>query len=531
MGKKTSGHIRPCNVGSVEAHNERSIDYIDNVKRSGKEIYFFPQLSHNNSSWVNPEYGGKTCAQIFDEMKNLYREKKGQAPQLKEKERRNPKTGRTQKIAGWSPLREMVAVIKEDTKVQDFDYFKRWAESQGLQVVRIDIHKDEGHTDADSKFVGNFHAHVILDFLDKKTADTVKLGKEKMRELQTVLAISLGMERGEKMEDTDRVHMHHDEFRKMMREIDAMNVKLSELQAEEKKAQIRVKGLTSMVANLEKKQKELLKDIEHLQFDQNAMVAINENLDELNKVNEKKNNEIAEKKKQLTTELADIQAKFEQKNGLLQKAQQQLQEITDSRAALEKEYNSLHPKYKKLQEQYNATVKQQQEKFSESVKEQNQFLKDRQKAIEELDEDGLVSHYREKANAYQYYLYKRFPFAKESVEAIAQKTISRAQRTFSPAQAVVIENAIGIFGEKGREGLANNLMEIAMPEIIELNGFRNINPKWVEQTKDEVMQIARHTHIFSPKLDAAKAKAQESAGGGPSYITDLTDWSGRQIKL
>ena len=261
------------------------------------------------------------------------------------------------------------------------------------------------------------------------------------------------------------------------------------------------------------------------------MEDINENLYELNLANEKKNNEIAEKKKQLTTELADIQAKLDEKNELLLKARKQLQDLTDSRATLEDEYNSLHPKYKKLQEQYNATVKQQQEKFNESMKEQNQFLKDRMKAIEELDEEGLVNHYREKAEAYQKYLYRRFPFAKESVEAIARKTINRSQRTFTPSQAVMIENAIGAHGEKGREGLASNLMEIAKPEITEFNGFRSVNPKWVEQTEDEVMQIAKHTHPYSQKLDAARAKAKESAGGGPSYITDLTDWTGNQIKL
>ena len=520
MGQKTSGHIRPCNVGNVEAHNERSQDYIENVKRSGKEIYFFPELSNRNSTWVNSEYGGKSCAQIFDEMKNLYREKKGQAPQLKEKERRNPKTGRTQKIAGWSPLREMVAVIKEDTKVEDFDYFRRWAESQGLQVVRIDIHKDEGHTDADDKFVGNFHAHVILDFLDKNTADTVKLGKEKMSEMQTVLAISLGMERGEKKEDTNREYMMHPEFKKMMREIDEVLKKLDDLKEEEKKALTRVKGLTTMIANLEKKQEELQEDIDHLQFDQNAMTAINEELDEMNKAKEKKNKEIDEKKEQLTTELAEIQAKLEDKNALLLKARQQLQDVADNRASLEKEYNALNPKFKKLQEQFNT-----------SVKEQNQYLEERINAIEELNEDGLVNHYREKAEAYQRFLYRRFPFAKESVEAIAQKTISRAQRTFSPGQAVIIENAIGAHGEKGREDLAINLVEIARPEITELNGFKSANPKWVDQTMDEVIQIARHTHPYSSKLDAARAKAQESAGGGPSYITDLTDWSGNQIKL
>lgn len=523
MAKKTSGHIRPCNVGSVEAHNERSQDYIDNVKRSGKEIYFFPELSNRNSTWINPEYGGKSCSQIFDEMKNLYRTKKGQAPQLKEKERRNPKTGRTQKIAGWSPLREMVAVIKEDTKVEDFNYFKKWAENQGLQVVRIDIHKDEGHTDTAGIFVGNFHAHVILDFLDKNTADTVKLGKEKMRELQTVLAISLGMERGEKVEDTDRVHMHHDEFRKMMREIDAMNVKLSELQAEEKKAQTRVKGLTSMVANLEKKQEELLKDIKHLQFDQNAMEDINENLYELNKANEKKNNEIAEKKKQLTIELADIQAKFEQKNGLLKKARQQLQEIADSRATLEKEYNSLHPKYKKLQEQYNATVKQQQEKFSESVKEQNQFLQERQKAIEKMDKDGLVEAYKSKADVYEQYIFERWPSARPAVNAIYDRTTNRLAHSFTFPQAASIDNALAsATSQEERKEYANDLVELAHADLQNVM----IPQKWIEQAATEVLQIAEGTHVFSEAI--VNARSQADSTGGPSYINDLTDWSGRK---
>ena len=95
---KTGAHFTPCNVGSVEKHNERDPEYLKSVEASGRNIYFFQDQTRNNSSWVNPDYHGMSCKEIFERLKQLYIEKVGQAPQLNDRERVNKKTGRVYKV-------------------------------------------------------------------------------------------------------------------------------------------------------------------------------------------------------------------------------------------------------------------------------------------------------------------------------------------------------------------------------------------------------------------------------------------------
>lgn len=45
---KTGIHIKRANVGSVEAHNLRTEQYLAGLKKAGRSVYFFQELSHNN---------------------------------------------------------------------------------------------------------------------------------------------------------------------------------------------------------------------------------------------------------------------------------------------------------------------------------------------------------------------------------------------------------------------------------------------------------------------------------------------------
>ena len=119
----TGGHWRPCNIGSVEAHNERRPEYLESVKKAGLNLYFFEHLTKNNSHWVNDldRYKDKTVADVFETMKKIYTEKTGQKPQLNEKIRVNKKTGKEYKIQGWAPIQEMCVPIKKDNMIEDFD--------------------------------------------------------------------------------------------------------------------------------------------------------------------------------------------------------------------------------------------------------------------------------------------------------------------------------------------------------------------------------------------------------------------------
>lgn len=537
MVKKTSGHIRPCNVGVVEAHNERTEKYLEGIKKAGLKIYFFPELSHRNSSWVNDRYEGKTCAQIFEDMKEHYTQKHGQAPQLKEKQRVNKKTGRVKVIAGWSPLREMVAVIKEDTKIEDFDFFKKWAKDQGLDIVRIDLHKDEGHRDDKGKIIENFHAHVVLDFYDRETGKTVNLGKDKLSELQSILAISLDMERGEKKEDTGHEHLDHVEYKKMIRDVNEANKRLEAMKAEEKKAETRVKGLTTMLSNLQSQYDVLKKDYEnkmqeyddlymYIEMGAAAQDEIDEDLNEKKQQKAKLNGELEQARRQLS----ELESKMNERRVQLDTAQQQLQKVVDEKTDLEKRYNELHPEFLQMQENFKKKVKEQEQILKEKqkaidtmVNEQEMYLKERQKEIENLDREGLMDMYRLKMERFRDYIFKRSPGGREAVDAICQRTVSRTAHNFTERQALAIEKCLAPW-ENGREKVAENLMELAKIEMTKPFG-RPENEKWIEQTAKELLQIAERTHPLSAVLAEYIA---ESAGGGPSHITDLTDWSGRK---
>ena len=215
MEQKTGINFRTANVGSVEAHNERSQEYLDGVKKSGRDFYFFPDLTHLNKSVVNPKYENMTCKEIFEKQQELYIQKFHQKPNLKDRVVKNKKTGKERVISGWSPIREGVAPIKEDTKLEDFAPFIKWCEDNGLCIIRIDLHFDEGHEALKGLRSFNRHAHIVVDWIDWDTGKTIKLDEMKMSEAQDVIAASLGMERGEKKAETGKKHLNPSEFREM----------------------------------------------------------------------------------------------------------------------------------------------------------------------------------------------------------------------------------------------------------------------------------------------------------------------------
>lgn len=215
---KTGIHIKPCNIGDCEKLNSRDKDYIESVKKSGRSIYIFEDLTHLNQSKIfkwsrDYDYSRSTIAQLFAYECELYKEKIGRAPMLKDRIRTDKKTGKQKTISGWSPIREGVIPIKADTQISDFAKINNWLLSKGIHTIRIDLHHDEGYQDSDGKRKYNHHAHIVMDYLNHDTGKTVKLSKEDMEELQGVVADALGMERGEKKAVTGAKHLNPAEYR------------------------------------------------------------------------------------------------------------------------------------------------------------------------------------------------------------------------------------------------------------------------------------------------------------------------------
>lgn len=195
---KTGIHITACNTGSAEKHNRRDKDYLEKLDASGKKTYdIFRDETHLNTSWVNPAYQGRTLDQVLSDLKAEVKKKTGRAMQAKA-----------------TPIREGVCPVLQGTKLTDFQPVVDWFATHGAAVIRIDLHRDEGHTDAvTGERKHNYHAHLVLDFIDHRTGKSVKLTKEDTSQLQTVLAQALGMERGTSVDETGAKHLAAQEYR------------------------------------------------------------------------------------------------------------------------------------------------------------------------------------------------------------------------------------------------------------------------------------------------------------------------------
>ena len=224
MATKSSIHIKPCNTKSSEAHNRRSAEYMCNIGES--RIYIVPELSAGNEQWINPDFGSSDLQTHYDNIKRMVKEKTGRAMQEKERERKG-KNGKIIKVAGCSPIREGVLLIKPDTTLADVKKFgeecqRRW----GITPLQIFLHKDEGHwlnsqPEAEDKesfqigsrwFKPNYHAHIVFDWMNHETGKSRKLNDEDMATMQTLASDILLMERGQAKAVTGKEHLERNDF-------------------------------------------------------------------------------------------------------------------------------------------------------------------------------------------------------------------------------------------------------------------------------------------------------------------------------
>ena len=224
MATKSSIHIKPCNIASSEAHNRRTAEYMRNIGES--RIYIVPELSTDNEQWINPDFGTPELRTHYDNIKQMVKEKTGRAMQEKERERKG-KNGKIIKVAGCSPIREGVLLIRPDTTLADVRKFgeecqRRW----GITPLQIFLHKDEGHwlnsqPEAEDKesfqigsrwFKPNYHAHIVFDWMNHETGKSRKLNDEDMATMQTLASDILLMERGQAKAVTGKEHLERNDF-------------------------------------------------------------------------------------------------------------------------------------------------------------------------------------------------------------------------------------------------------------------------------------------------------------------------------
>ena len=189
-------------------------------------IYIVPELTSNNEQWINPGFGSPDLQTHYENIKRMVKEKTGRAMQEKERERKG-KNGKIIKVAGCSPIREGVLLIRPDTTLADVCKFgdecqRRW----GITPLQIFLHKDEGHWlsgqpeagDRESFQVGekwfkpNYHAHIVFDWMNHDTGKSRKLNDEDMTEMQSLASDILLMERGQSKAVTSKEHLERNDF-------------------------------------------------------------------------------------------------------------------------------------------------------------------------------------------------------------------------------------------------------------------------------------------------------------------------------
>ena len=272
MATKSSIHIKPCRVTSSGAHNRRTAEYMRNIGES--RIYIVPELTSNNEQWINPGFGSPDLQAHYDSIKRMVKEKTGRAMQEKERERKG-KNGKIIKVAGCSPIREGVLLIRPDTTLADVRKFgeecqRRW----GITPLQIFLHKDEGHWlsgqpktgDRESFQVGekwfkpNYHAHIVFDWMNHDTGKSQKLNDDDMMEMQTLASDILSMQRGQSKSETGKEHLERNDFiiekqRAELQRMDAAKrhkeeqIGLAEQELKQVKSEIRTDRLKKTATN------------------------------------------------------------------------------------------------------------------------------------------------------------------------------------------------------------------------------------------------------------------------------------------
>lgn len=238
------------------------------------KIYLIPELVADNEHWIDPRIADYDLQTHYDNIKQMVKAKTGRAMQEKERERKT-KSGKIIKVAGCSPIREGVLLIKSDTTLEDVRRFgEECQERWGITPLQIFLHKDEGHwlsgkpnaDDMESFQIGsrwfkpNYHAHIVFDWMNHETGKSYKLNDDDMTQMQTLLSEILSMERGQSKAETGKEHLERNDFiiEKQRAELERIEVErqhkehqidLAEQKLKQVKSEIRTDKLKSVATD------------------------------------------------------------------------------------------------------------------------------------------------------------------------------------------------------------------------------------------------------------------------------------------
>ena len=237
------------------------------------------------------------------------------------------------------------------------DVYNFMAKKYGEEnVVSFVVHLDEM----------NPHVHcTVLPVTDQNKISwkQVMAGKDKYEYRDRMLKLhdefaevnkKYGLERGDAIAVTGTKHRTYEEYhewldnqsRELEIKIDTQKQTLYEINAEIAKAEKRVKGLYTMLSNLEAQKKDI----------EDRISTLESQLESQAKQGELANDELTRRRQVLMGELDTITAKINERRSQLVKARQQLQEVADRKSQLESKSQAVEKQLRQNQAEYSNKV-------------------------------------------------------------------------------------------------------------------------------------------------------------------------------
>lgn len=145
-------------------------------------------------------------------------------------------SGRARATKGYSPLKEGVANLADESPERLTERMERWCTEYerltGERVVACVIHRDEGRIASDGTVQRNVHAHVVVDRTDERgrvvnsipdgkggtRRTTITDRKAQGRLVQDMTASVTGLVRGQDARESKRRHVDHHSYRALARQ-------------------------------------------------------------------------------------------------------------------------------------------------------------------------------------------------------------------------------------------------------------------------------------------------------------------------
>jgi hypothetical protein len=206
---------------------EKSSIHFENVKPTSQSHnlrlrefdYVRKDLKHLNKSFGNM----KPHPEVIDELKILIKEK----------------TGRTAQAKAKFLIEGVFLFTSKHSDTDLVNVAKEFGRKFNVVVKELHIHRDEGHYEKiNNEWKPNYHAHLVVENINRKTGKSVKWNKEDLSSIQDYFAEALQMQRGIK---SDKKHLNSLEY-KVKKEVENLKQMIAVQSAVKSKKSLELQG-------------------------------------------------------------------------------------------------------------------------------------------------------------------------------------------------------------------------------------------------------------------------------------------------